>query len=90
MQAEIIGTKFVLNKVKIAPQKIKQRQTWTIKGKFAYLTIKTPKIDASDIKTKILLLFTTQGCNSETQAPMVKAQISGKMISFSLLNSRLS
>ena len=87
MHAEIIGTKFVLQAVRITPVKPKHIQTWKINGKGQYLTINTPNKAAADIKRKILLLFTAQGCCSAIQAPIVRAQISGKIISFSPLNS---
>ena len=87
MQAEIIGIKLDLQRVNINPQKAKDKQTCIINGNGQNLTIKTPKSAASVISIKILLLFTLQGCCSEIQAPIVSAQISGNMISFSPLSS---
>ena len=87
MQAEIIGIKFVLKSVRINPVNAKQRQTFIIKNVETNLTTRTPNKDAKDIKIKILLLFVIHGCCSEIHAPTVRAQISGKIISFSPLNS---
>lgn len=81
MQAEIIGTKFVLNSVRINPVKAKHIHTWKINAVVQNFTTKTPNKAAKDIKIKMRLLFVIQGCCSLTQAPIVRAQISGKIIS---------
>lgn len=71
------------------PVKIKQSITSANSGICKYLTTIPPTNAERVIRKNSFLLFTIHGCLSAIQAPITSATISGKIISFSPVNSAI-